>query len=403
MSFVKRAAVSAAHQASKRHGSVQRAPLASAFQAARRPFSSPSDTITIDLDWKLHQLSPEEGPATQVTATKEELMQYFKEMSYIRRIEIVSDNLYKAKKIRGFCHLYDGQEAVCVGIEAGITRQDHVITAYREHGYQFIRGDNAFRIFAEQMGKISGCSRGKGGSMHLYWPEGNFYGGNGIVGAQVPIGAGIALASKLKGDGTVAYAAYGDGAANQGQIFEAMNMTALWKVPCVFVCENNHYAMGTATARHAANTDFYTRGHYVPGVLVDGMNVLAAKEAARWSRQYCSSGKGPLVLEMRTYRYHGHSMSDPGISYRTKDEVTDVRKKNDPIEYVRSLLHEMGVAPEDLKTEEKTIRKEVAEAAKLAEEDGMLTEDQLALDIYSTGIPDFVRFSNFPDSLKQSA
>jgi len=367
-----------------------------------RRFSA--DTTTVDLSWKLHGLEPDQGPKTEVEVNKDQLVKMFKDMSYIRRIEIVSDNLYKAKKIRGFCHLYDGQEAVCVGMEAGITRNDHIITAYRDHGYQWTRGDNAFRIFAEQMGKISGCSRGKGGSMHLYWPEGNFYGGNGIVGAQVPVGTGIALASKLKKDGTVAFAAYGDGAANQGQIYESMNMAALWKLPMVFVCENNLFAMGTAVHRHAANPNFYQRGHYVPGVLVDGMNVVACMEAARWAREWCRAGNGPLVLEFRTYRYHGHSMSDPGTAYRTKDEVSDVRKANDPIELVRSLLVEtMGYPAEDLKAEEKQIRKEVADAAKQAEDDGMLTEDQLILDIYETGPPPFVRFSDFPDSIEQKA
>jgi len=373
--------------------------LTSAQRSVQKLFST-STIAKVECSWKLHGISPEEGPATTVETTKEDLMKYFKDMAYIRRIEIVSDNLYKAKKIRGFCHLYDGQEAVCCGIEAALTRDDHIITAYRDHGFQYCRGDSAFGIFAEQMGKKSGCARGKGGSMHLYWPEGNFYGGNGIVGAQVPVGNGIALASKIKGDGTVCVAAYGDGAANQGQIFESMNMAALWKLPMIFLCENNMFAMGTSVDRHAACPDFYTRGDYVPGILIDGMQILAVKEAARFAKEWCQSGKGPLVLEARTYRYHGHSMSDPGLTYRTKDEVADIRKRNDPIEYVRALLIESFQVPnEELKAIEKVIRQEVAAAAKDAEGDGVLSEDQLALDIYSTGPPPYVRFSNHPESL----
>jgi len=376
--------------------------LNNAQRTVQKLFSTDLSTpVQVECSWKLHRISPEDGPATTVTATKDELMKLFTDMAYIRRIEIISDNLYKAKKIRGFCHLYDGQEAVCCGIEAGLTRDDHIITAYRDHGYQYCRGDSAFSIFAEQMGKRSGCSRGKGGSMHLYWPEGNFYGGNGIVGAQIPIGTGIALASKIKNDGTMVVAAYGDGAANQGQLFESTNMAALWKLPIVFLCENNMFAMGTSTDRHAACTDFYTRGDYVPGIRVDGMNVLAVKEAARFAKEWCGSGKGPLVMEATTYRYHGHSMSDPGLTYRSKDEVADIRKRNDPIEYVRSLLLEnCGVPAEDLKVIEKQVRGDVGQAAKDAENDGVLTEDQLSLDIYSTGPPSYVRFSNHEESLR---
>jgi len=374
--------------------------LTSAHRTVQKLFTTDSAALKVECSWKLHRISPEEGPATSVETSKEELMKFFRDMAYIRRIEIVSDNLYKSKKIRGFCHLYDGQEAVCCGVEAAITKNDHVITGYRDHGYQYCRGDSAFGIFAEQMGKSSGCSRGKGGSMHLYWPEGNFYGGNGIVGAQVSVGTGIALASKIKGDGTVAFAAYGDGAANQGQLYESMNMAALWKLPMVYLCENNLYAMGTSADRHAACADFYTRGNYIPGILVDGMQVLAVKEAVRFAHEWCKSGKGPLVLEARTYRYHGHSMSDPGLTYRTKDEVADIRKRNDPIEYVRAqLLDNFGVPAEDLKKIEKEIRVEVAAAAKDAESDGVLSEDQLSLDIYATGPPPYVRFSNCEESL----
>lgn len=333
-------------------------------------------------------------------ATRAELLEAFRMMAVVRRIEIASDNLYKKKKIRGFCHLYDGQEAVCVGVETAITKQDHVITSYREHGWQSVRGDSVHSIMAEQLGKKTGCARGKGGSMHLYYPENNFYGGNGIVGAQVPLGAGIALASKIKGDGTVCFAMYGDGAANQGQVFESMNMCALWKVPVIFACENNLYGMGTSTDRHAYMNDFYLRGHYIPGLLVDGMDYLKCREAARWARDWCSSGKGPLVLEFRTYRYHGHSMTDPGTTYRSREEVADVRQRNDPIERLRGLMVDGGMAEADeLKEIEKEIRKEVNDACNQAEADGVLTEEQLVLDIYSEGAPPFVRYSNYANSV----
>jgi len=268
------------------------------------------------------------------------------------------------------------------------------------HGWQFVRGDSIFSIMAEQLGKKGGCSRGKGGSMHLYYPESNFYGGNGIVGAQVPVGAGIALASKVKGDGTVTFACMGDGAANQGQVFEALNMCALWKVPCVFVVENNLYGMGTATHRSSFINDYYTRGDYVPGVLIDGMDFLRCREAARYARDYCREGNGPMVLEFRTYRYHGHSMSDPGTTYRSREEVTDVRQKNDPIERCRALILEHELATTDeLKDIEKDIRKKVNEACALAEQDGVLTEEQLVLDIYSGSAPPFVRYSNYANSV----
>eukprot|EP00494_Astrolonche_serrata_P030030 UN30297 len=207
---------------------------------------------------------------------------------------------------------------------------------------------------AEQFGKDTGCSRGKGGSMHLYWPEGNFYGGNGIVGAQIPIGVGIAFACKYFNKQEVSYICYGDGAANQGQFFESTNMAALWKLPAVYVCENNLYGMGTSIERHAYNPNFYQRGDYVPGIRVDGMNVFHVREAVRHTREYCLAGNGPMVLEMITYRYHGHSMSDPGTSYRTREEVSETRGSSDPIKQLESFMVEHEVAtPEELKALDK--------------------------------------------------
>jgi len=269
---------------------------------------------TFDLQpCSLHLL--DDGPPTSTSCSREDAMKYFTDMTIIRRMETAAANLYKEKAIRGFCHLCSGQEAVCVGIKAGIREQDSVITSYRAHGFTYVMGVPVLGVLAELTGKQSGCVRGKGGSMHMY--ARNFYGGNGIVGAQVPLGAGIAFASKYRGDGGVCFALYGDGAAQQGQVYEAYNMAKLWDLPVVFICENNQYGMGTSQDRAAASTTFYTRGDYVPGVKVDGMDVLAVREATKFAIDYCSTqGKGPLVFEIATYRYHGHSMSDPGTSYR---------------------------------------------------------------------------------------
>jgi len=365
----------------------------------KRCFSAFAESVDFDLglEFQTHKC---EGPATKSSITREECLKYLRLMSYIRRIEIVSDNFYKKKVIRGFCHLYDGQEAVAVGIEGAITANDHVITTYRDHGWQFTRGDSVRSIMAEQFGKETGCSRGKGGSMHLYWPEGNFYGGNGIVGAQVPIGAGIAFACKYHGKQEVAVACYGDGAANQGQVFESMNMAALWKLPIIYVCENNLYGMGTSTSRAAACPDFYTRGDYIPGVLVDGMNFFAVREATKYARDHCLAGKGPMVLEMRTYRYHGHSMSDPGTTYRSRDEVSDARATRDPIDKLKNFMMQNNLSSEEeIKALEKEVRKDVNEQTALAEKDGELGLQELFQDIYSTGPPPFVRYANVDESM----
>merc|ERR1719412_800942 len=249
------------------------------------------------------------------------------------------------------------------------------------------------------MGEISGSSRGKGGSMHLYWPEGNFYGGNGIVGAQVPVGTGIALASKQKGDGTCCVTIFGDGAANQGQVYESFNMAQLWKLPVIYLGENNRYGMGTAIDRAAASTDFYTRGDYIPGIAVDGMDVLAVREATRFAAWY-TRNHGPIVMEALTYRYHGHSMSDPGVSYRTPDEVSEIRQQYDPLRKVRSWIIDNDIMNDtDLKKMEKDIRKQVEAEAKEALMDRELDASELVLDIYTTGPPPFVRYSDYEDSV----
>ncbi|XP_053616731.1 probable pyruvate dehydrogenase E1 component subunit alpha, mitochondrial [Plodia interpunctella] len=329
--------------------------------------------------YKLHKL--DKGPETSATLTSEDAIKLYEHLAMLRRIETASGNLYKEKIIRGFCHLYSGQEAVAVGMRAAMRDVDSVITAYRCHGWTHLMGVPVVGVLAELTGRKSGCSKGKGGSMHLY--ARNFYGGNGIVGAQVPLGAGIALAHKYLGDGGVNFALYGDGAANQGQLFEAYNMAKLWSLPCIFVCENNGYGMGTSADRAAASTEYYTRGDYIPGVWVDGMDVLATREAARFAIDYCSSGKGPLLLEMETYRYSGHSMSDPGTSYRTRDEVQEVRQTRDPItSFKEKIISNELVTADQLKEIDQKVRKEVDEATKEAKADTELSPEELAADIY---------------------
>jgi len=334
-------------------------------------------------DWnayKLHHL--EEGPATSSTLTREEGLRIYHEMVTIRRMETAAGNLYKEKAVRGFCHLCSGQEAVYSGMRAAIRPQDAIITSYRAHGFTYVMGVPVLGVLAELTGRQSGCVRGKGGSMHMYAK--NFYGGNGIVGAQVPLGAGISFAQKYNNDGGATFSLYGDGAANQGQVAEAFNLAKLWDLPSVFICENNHYGMGTSTERHAASTEFFRRGDYIPGVLVDGMDVLAVREAIRFAIDYCTvQKKGPLVYEISTYRYHGHSMSDPGTSYRTREEVQEMRQKRDPITSFRERLVDADLAVlSELKAIEVDVKKQVDEDVKKAKADGEIGVEELFYDIY---------------------
>nr|KAG5711111.1 hypothetical protein BaRGS_004755 [Batillaria attramentaria] len=266
-------------------------------------------------------------------------------------------------------------------MEAAITKEDAIITAYRAHGWTYTRGVPVMGVLAELTGRVSGCAKGKGGSMHMYTQ--NFYGGNGIVGAQVPLGAGIAFALKYQGKKNVCITLYGDGAANQGQIFEAYNMAKLWDTPCIFVCENNGYGMGTSVERASASTEYYKRGDYIPGIWVDAMDVLAVRSATDFAKQFALKN-GPILLECATYRYHGHSMSDPGTSYRSREEVQEVRQKRDPIGLFKERITSAQlVTEEELKKIDGEVRKEVEEAAERAKTDPELPLEELYTHIYT--------------------
>jgi len=303
-------------------------------------------------------------------------------MYTVRRMEQGADKMYKSKKIQGFLHLYNGQEAVVTGIETALTQDDSIITAYRDHGFAYTRGVPVKDVYAELMGKVTGCSKGNGGSMHMYNGARNFYGGNGIVGAQTPIGAGIAFSHKYKGEKNVCVSLYGDGSANQGQLFEAYNMAYLWKLPVIYICENNKYGMGTSVARAAANHEFYTRGDFVPGIQVDGMDYFAVHNAVEYAKSFAIEN-GPIILEMVTYRYVGHSMSDPGTTYRTREEIDAVRKNRDPIDRIRTkILSKKLCTEKDIKEMEKAIRQEVDKAVKSADADPLPPIEQTYENVY---------------------
>ncbi len=317
--------------------------------------------------------------------SKEELLGFYREMLLIRRFEEKAGQLYGMGQIGGFCHLYIGQEAIVVGLESNTIEGDQRITSYRDHGHMLACGMDPKGVMAELTGRIGGYSRGKGGSMHMFSNEKKFYGGNGIVGAQVPIGAGLAFANKYRGNNNVSFAYFGDGAANQGQVYETYNMASLWKLPCIFVIENNQYAMGTSLQRASSTPDLYTRGEAfgIPGEAVDGMDVLAVKAAGAKALDHCRAGNGPYILEMNTYRYRGHSMSDPA-KYRTREEVQKVREERDPIDHIRDmLLTGKHSTEDDLKAIDKAIKKTVTEAADYAIASPEPELSELWTDIYA--------------------
>ena len=318
-----------------------------------------------------------------VDFTKEQELSALREMLLIRRFEEKAGQLYGMGFIGGFCHLYIGQEAVVIGMQMAMKEGDQVITGYRDHGHMLATGMDPRGVMAELTGRRSGYSKGKGGSMHMFSKEKNFFGGHGIVGAQVPIGTGIALANNYRGSKNVSLTYFGDGAANQGQVYESFNMASLWKLPVVYIIENNRYAMGTAVTRSSAETNFAHRGlsFKIPGVQVDGMDVRAVKAAGEMALEWCRSGNGPIILEMQTYRYRGHSMSDPA-KYRSKDEVQKMRSEHDPIEQVRKrLVDKKWASEDDLKAVDKEVRDIVADAADFAQSDPEPDPSELYTDV----------------------
>ena len=316
-------------------------------------------------------------------ATPEQLIQYYRDMLMIRRFEEKAGQLYGMGLIGGFCHLYIGQEAVVVGTFAAAEKQDTVVTSYRDHGQMLAFGMDPKGVMAELTGRRGGYSKGKGGSMHMFSAENGFYGGHGIVGAQVPIGTGLGFAHQYRGDGGVNYAYFGDGAANQGQIYESFNMAALWKLPVIYIIENNKYGMGTSIERASATTDLSQRGSSfgIPGEQVNGMNILEVRDAVAEARAHCAEGKGPFILEMKTYRYRGHSMSDPA-KYRSKEEVSKVRSESDPIDLIKALIVDGGHLDDaGLKEIDKEVKGIVTEAAEFAQQSPEPDPSELYTDI----------------------
>ena len=342
-----------------------------------------SSAATAGDNFALHSLQEAHAEQKRYEASDEELLDLYEKMLLIRRFEERAGQLYGLGLIGGFCHLYIGQEAVAVGIQSALEAgKDSVITGYRDHGHMLAYGIDPKIIMAELTGRAAGISRGKGGSMHMFSTEHAFYGGHGIVGAQVPLGAGLAFGHKYREDGGICVAYFGDGAANQGQVYETFNMASLWKLPILFVIENNQYAMGTSVKRSSAETHFYRRGtaFRIPGMDVNGMDVLEVRQATEIAAKHVREGHGPVLMELNTYRYRGHSMSDPA-KYRTREEVQGVREKKDPIDHAKAELLERGISEDRLKEIEKVIRAQVAEAADFAENSPEPEANELYTDI----------------------
>ena len=344
----------------------------------------PSATTTEAQDEiQLRSLQMAHDADRQYAASDAELLHFYEQMVLIRRFEEKAGQLYGLGLVGGFCHLYIGQEAVAVGIQSALDpKLDSVITGYRDHGHMLAYGIDPKAIMAELTGRAAGISRGKGGSMHMFSTEHHFYGGHGIVGAQVSLGTGLAFAHKYRGDGGVCVAYFGDGAANQGQVYESFNMASLWQLPIIFVIENNGYAMGTAVKRGSAETHFYRRGtaFRIPGLPVNGMDVLEVRQATNIAVDYVRAGNGPVLLELNTYRYRGHSMSDPA-KYRSREEVQEMRDKHDPIDQAREELLKRGIADDQIKEIDKRLRKVVTDAADFAENSPEPDLSELATDI----------------------
>ncbi|KAJ9588258.1 hypothetical protein L9F63_018365 [Diploptera punctata] len=330
------------------------------------------------------------GPPVKGTLTRDEALKFYYEMSVIRRMENSAADLYKSRYIRGFLHLYAATEAVCTGIKSVLKPDDIVTTAYRCHGWAYMMGIEPVAIIAELMGKVTGSSRGKGGSMHMYGPK--FFGGNGIVGAHVPVGTGVAFAFKYMNKPNVSVVLYGDGAANQGQVFEAYNLAKLHMLPVLYICENNKFGMGTKASDSSASTEYYKRCTYIPGLWVDGMDVLSVREATRFATKYVLSGQGPLVMEVDTYRYFGHSMADPGVSYRSRDEIKQVRETRDCINKLKTQMIAGKLATEEeIKAINKTVKNEVDAAIEQAKKDKFSPLDEIGAGVYSQPLREIVR------------
>jgi pyruvate dehydrogenase E1 component alpha subunit len=322
-----------------------------------------------DANFALRSLQDAHAAKQRFAASDDELLKFYEQMVLIRRFEERAGQLYGLGLIGGFCHLYIGQEAVAVGLQSALDpKRDSVITGYRDHGHMLAYGIDPKVIMAELTGRQAGISKGKGGSMHMFSVDHKFYGGHGIVGAQVALGTGLAFAHQYSEDGGVCMAYFGDGAANQGQVYESFNMAALWKLPIIYVIENNGYAMGTAVKRSSAETEFFRRGtaFRIPGMDVNGMDVLEVRAAAEVALEHVRGGNGPVLMELKTYRYRGHSMSDPA-KYRSRDEVQEMRDKHDPIDAAKAELLARGISEDRIKDIDKQIRADVAASADFAE------------------------------------
>ncbi|EPY27156.1 pyruvate dehydrogenase E1 component subunit alpha [Strigomonas culicis] len=338
--------------------------------------------------FKIHTAGRDDVPPapTEVTYDEDQMRKSLELMFRVRRMESLSDQSYKLKKIRGFCHLYIGQEAIPAGMENILTFEDPVVTGYRDHAWYICRGGTPEEVFAEMFGRQGGSSKGKGGSMHMYSTKHGFYGGNGIVGAQVPIGAGLAWKFAMENRDSpkhVAVTFFGDGAANQGQVYEALNIAALQRIPCIFCIENNQFGMGTSKKRASYQPEFYRRGDYVPGIKVDGMDVLAVQEGTRWAKNWCQSGKGPVFLEFDSYRYMGHSMSDPDSQYRSKSDIQTVKNERDCVRKMKEFMVQEGImTDEEMSALEKKVKKEVDQDLQRAQKHPLSHADELYTDIY---------------------
>lgn len=360
------------------------------FKLNRLSFSS--NQIKIPLVKALGSIELNESDFPKETSTtKEELIDYFKKLNIMRRIEISSDELYKNKQIRGFCHLYIGQESIALGMDEGLTYEDPLITAYREHCQAYMRGFNAREIISEMMSRSTGATKGKGGSMHYYNKKNNFYGGNGIVGAQIPVGTGLAFALKYLKKKQSVFTMFGDGSVNQGQFLEAINMAGLWKLPIVYVIENNKYGMGTSVDRSNYHLPIYSKFRSFPGLKIDGMDVFTIREFTKYCKNYVINN-GPMLLEIDTYRYQGHSMSDPGITYRTKDEVQEVRKTRDNIEKVKNIILDNKLLSEkEIKDIEKSIKNDINDIVEQCKKDPYPKEEELFSEVYVNQETMFIR------------